>query len=405
MNDSDRLTYRGDFLSSKLLIITISICAMTLFMFKFLGKGERVLELAGIGIIWLSLGLFSVYYSGDDRINRRFGIHILGLFILMFVSAISASYFHGQSVKLTIYEMKILYYYSFYFLLHYLSPRPAWIKDFIYWLAIIGSVLYILQYFAYPVRITEAKMFLDRGTLRINLPGSEFRHLAFYLCVIELFRKTSWKYGFGAILFFVVAILSAYRSVLAMYVLLPTIYLLLNRNVKNRLLIIILGGVIMISGYFAFQSILFEMQESAVREGTQGAENIRYRSAEYYMRDSKKNPLALIIGNGPPSGHSAFGNKISKISLYYGYYLSDIGIIGTIYKYGFIFAFIILILLLRILTYKFPPDQFYFKMYVWMQVFLLFSTYPFYEDKVGIIILSFILYTIEHDQFVKAKAG
>ena len=395
MKDPESFTYRGDYLSSKLLIIVITICAMSLFMFKFLGKGERALELAGIGITLFSLGLFSVYYTSAERIPRKFGIHIVLLFILMIVSAMSANYFHQQSFSLTFYEMKILYYYSFYFLIHYLAPRPSWIKDFVYWLAIIGAVLYLIQYFAYPTRITEAKMFIDRGTLRINLPGSSFRHLAYFLCVLELFRRYTWKYGLGALLLFVIAILSAYRSILAMYILLPAIYLLFNRQVKNRMLIILLGLGIMVSGFFAFQGIIFEMQESALKESRQGTENIRYRAAEYYMKDSKKNPLTFLIGNGMPSGHSQFGKRISKVSLYYGYYLSDIGIVGTVYRFGFIFALIAALILIRILTSRLPTDQSYLKMFTWMQVFLIVSTYPFYEDKTGIIILSIILYSIE----------
>jgi hypothetical protein len=317
----------------------------------------------------------------------------------------AANYFHHQSISLTFYEMKILYYYSFYFLIHYLAPRPSWIKEFVFWIAMIGAVLYLLQYFAYPLRITEAKMFIDRGTLRINLPGSSFRHLAYFLCVLELFRRYTWKYGLGAMLLFVVAILSAYRSVLAMYILLPAFYLLINRQVKNRMLIIFLGISIMVSGFFAFQSIIFEMQKSALRESTQGTKNIRYRSAEYYMKESSKNPMTFIVGNGMPSGHSQFGNRISKISLYYGYYLSDIGIIGTIYKFGFIFALIIALILIKILTARLPVDQSYLKMFTWMQTFLILSTYPFYEDKTGIIILSIILYSIELEEHLNTNTS
>jgi hypothetical protein len=271
-------------------------------------------------------------------------------------------------------------------------------------MAMAGAVLYILQYLVYPAQITEAKMFIDRGTIRINLPGTIFRHICFFLCVTELFRKFSLKYGIGALVMLVVAILSAYRSVLAMYILLPSIYLLTSPYVKNRLIIVLLGLFIMISGFFAFQSIIFEMQETALRESAQGGkENIRFKSAKYYLADSKKNPVALIIGNGQSSGHSRYGQRMGKISEYYGYYLSDIGIIGTIYRYGLVFALVIVLIMFRILSMKLPPDLHYIKLFLWMHVFLIFSTYPFYEDKTGIILFSFILYLAEHERFIKSE--
>jgi hypothetical protein len=202
----------------------------------------------------------------------------------------------------------------------------------------------------------------------------------------------------------VVAILSAYRSILAMYILLPSIYLITSPYVKNRLIIILLGVFIMISGFFAFQSIIFEMHETALRESSQGGkENIRFKSAKYYLEDSKKNPVALIIGNGQSSGHSRYGQRMGKISEYYGYYLSDIGIIGTIYRYGLVFALIILLIIFRILSMKLPPDLHYIKLFLWMHVFLIFSTYPFYEDKTGIILFAFIMYLAEHERFMKSK--
>jgi hypothetical protein len=386
----------GESLSNRILFIFITICSLSLFMLKGLGKGERVIEVTGVVVILFFLILYAVYYKEKLPVKRKFSFIIILIFLCVLGSDISSLYFKNQPIKLTLFQQLDIYYLFLYFLLHFLNLKYSWIKDFIYYTAIICAVMYLLQYIAYPREITRAQMFIDRGTLRINLPGVAFRHLGYFLCITELFKKFNRKYAIGAFLLLVVTILSAFRSMLAMYVLLPAVYLLISKHVRNRFVIIFVSIIISVSGFMAFHGIIEEMNQLAVKESSEGKDYIRVRAGAFFLEDAQRNRLSLVFGNGVPSPYSDYGIRITAIMATYGFYLSDVGIVGTLYKFGGLFSVIMLGLLFRIVFIKGSSELNFIKLFIVMQVLLMFTTFPFFEQKSGIVILALILYIIEY---------
>ena len=382
-------------ISNRLLLVILTICSLSFFLIKGLSKGSNYYYIGGVIIIIFFLFLYLVYYKNDIPIKRNFTSNISILMLCTVVSALASQYFNNQAISISFYQQVGIYFFLGYFLLSFLYPKPSFIRNLIYYIAIIGAVIYILQFLAYPSKFLDLPMARDRGTLRFNLPGGPFRHACYFMCLIDIFKGYNRKSAIGALLLLIVAVLSGYRSIIALYILLPAIYLLVNKNVKNRTAILLVAVIICISGFFAFQGIISEMNKSAEREGSQGADYIRVKAANYFFNESISNRFTLVTGNGVPSGYSSFGQKLIAISLANGYYLSDVGIVGTLYKYGLIFTIFILIVLFRLIFAKSPPDLNFIKLFIIMHLLLIFTTYPFYEEVSGIILLVLFLYLMD----------
>ena len=390
-------------ISNRLLLIILTICSLSFFFIKGLSKGVNLYYIGGVLIIIFFLFLYLVYYKNDIPIKRHFTSNVSILMLCTIMSSLSSQYFNNQPLSISFYQQVGIYFFLTYFLLSYLYPKPSFVRNLIYYIAIISAVIYILQFFAYPTKFLDLQLSRDRGTLRFNLPGTTFRQACYFMCLVDLFKGYNRKSAIGAVLLLIVAVLSGYRSIIALYILIPAIYLLVNKNVKNRVAIMLVAVVICISGFFAFQGIINEMNKSAEREGSQGADYIRVKAANYFFNESFKNRITFVTGNGVPSGYSSFGQRLIAISLANGYYLSDVGIIGTLYKYGLIFAIFILVILFRLIFTKSPPELNFIKLFIIMQLLLIFTTYPFYEDISGIILLVLFLYLMDCHYSFKEK--
>jgi hypothetical protein len=385
-----------DSLSNRLLLIFISLCSVWFFRLRGLGKGERVFELLGIALIIVFLFFYYLYDKNSLNVKRNFGLIILFLSSIL-ISSFSCYYFNNQSIPATLYQSKPEFYVLFYFLLHFLNLKPEWIKEFIFYFAMIAGLVYIMQYFAFPTKITEAKMFIDRGTLRINLPASAFRDLGFFMCIDMFYRTNKSKYAIGAMLLLSVAIISAFRSVIALYVGLAVIYLLINNKVKNKFMMIIMFVIVMISGFFVFQNIFIAMSKSSQKESSQGKDYVRLQAGNYYFSQITNRPVAGILGNGAPDPSTPYGARTDYYILKHAYYLSDIGLIGSFYKYGLLFVLVSFFILMRLLFIKVSTDLNFIKLFAVMQLLVFLTTFPIFEDESGIVIICLMFYLVDCD--------
>ncbi len=377
-----------------LLIIVIILFSIAFFKVKGIGKGEKVLELAAIGITAFMTILHIIYNNFAELEKRRFGIFIGLIMLSILFSVLSAAYFHNQSIPITIYESRPFFMLLFYLFLHYTKPDEKWLLNLLLYMGIASGIVYIMQNYLYPLRITEAKMFFDRGTLRINLPGSNFRHIAFFLCVYFFFRTNEKKYGFGALLMIAVAFISAFRTIVALYCAISLIYLLISKKVKNKFALIAVSALIGISVFFTFQNIIIEMRTSAERETSQGSDYIRVIAAKHFLKDMKSE-AQILFGNGEPSERSSYGRRLVLISKKYGFYLNDIGILGSYYKYGLFYIILILGFFIWILYVKLPENIYFLKLFIIFQICSMFTAGVYIQGTSGTIILCISLYLID----------
>lgn len=389
-----------DSLSNRILILFITLCSVSFFLIKGLGKGARITDLVGIGAILFFLILNIVYNKESNSISKNFSIPIWLLLLSTLISAIACQQYYDQPVSITLYQQRELYYILFYFLLHYLKPSGAWVKEFIFYIAVSSAFFYIVQHVLYPVKITEAKMFIDRGTLRINLPGIVFQYLGFFLCIVSFFKTLKPKYAAGALILLVAAVLSAFRSTIGIYIMFAMLYMILSNRVKSKLMLTFLSLVIIASGFFAFQGIFQGINEQSKREKSQGSDYVRIKASEYFLKDTWKNPVMRITGNGRPHESSALGRKTFMVRLKYSYYLTDIGIVGSYYQFGVLFVLMTFFMMIQVLVLRIGPDLIYIKLFMAMQLLAIFIASPFVEDMSGLIAVSFVFYLIDCERHV-----
>jgi hypothetical protein len=269
-------------------------------------------------------------------------------------------------------------------------------------LGLFYSIYFILQYIAYPSLITDAKVFEQRGTIRINLPGVNFRHIAFFIAIQRFFTSYKMKYGLLALLIFTVAVLSGFRTVLATYLLLTTGFMLFNKNVKNKYLIFMLYAGVIVAGFFAFNAIITEMITSAEHEAAQGASNIRARAASFFLSLNEKHEFTYVLGNGEPSERSSYGRFLGRIALQRGYYLSDVGLIGFYFKFGLLASVAAVSLLFKGIFMRMRQEFIFIKLFFIFLLLLIVNTRTSFDYHDGIVSICMLLYLIDFDTQIRS---
>ncbi len=147
------------------LIVFIFLCAVGFFGFSLLGKANRVFELLGCSIILILVCFHLIYSHKEITLKKNFNIEIGILILSVILSSFSAKLFHEQAMWISYYQQRFMYYFFIYFLFHYLLISTKKLEEILIWIAIIHSVIFILQQIVYPYKIIEANVHINRGNL------------------------------------------------------------------------------------------------------------------------------------------------------------------------------------------------------------------------------------------------
>ena len=373
----------------------IMICSISAYQIKGLGKGSRVLDFLALGIIIFLILLYATY-QGRNQIKENFKYPILFLFISVAISVFMADKFHNQDASLTLYEQRALYFYLFYFLLHFLTPEPKKLENMILGLGFLFCIIYIIQKVLYPVLITDSMVFFDRGTLRIFMPGASIMVFSYFIAFQKIFEKFTWFSFSIIILSLSVSLLLAGRQLILSLVLISYVNILINKRIKNRLALFALFVVVISVLGFLMKDTINDLITLTLKHSQEGANYIRIKAANYFLFHFQKNHLTYFLGNGVPTERSAYGVSMLKLSTSYGFYLSDLGLISVYFKFGLIFAITVIIVLIKILFFKIDTRIIYIKNYLVSIVITIITTGLIFEEKGGIATLCIMFYLIDY---------
>ena len=113
--------------------------------------------------------------------------------------------------------------------------------------------------------------------------------------------------------------------------------------------------------FFIFQDIIMGLVELSETQAAQEEEDVRSRSTKFYLTEFYPNKVNYIIGNGASHMANAYGMKVMYYQTVFGYYLSDIGVVGVYVKLGVLYVIGVFILLRKIFISNIEPRYFYFK--------------------------------------------
>lgn len=322
---------------NNLFVILIILCSTGVFNLSKLGSGQKAAELMGAGII---VGLLFIHYTYSDQLNfRKNFVPFLFLIFLSFVSSmITAAYVREQSFATSLFTQRAIFYYLFYLLLHQLKIRPKDLEIIFIIFGVIHVGLYLLQYFSYPKILFDVFMISDRGTIRIYLAGSDYLALCYFMSMYFWLKTNKIIYAILMLAAFSIFVLLGGRQTMALMVLVLILAIFFTRKVKSRLLISVMLVGCAACVFYMFQDIFNELLVTSNRDRSQGSSYVRIQATKFFLTNFFKSPVAYITGNGVPGNNSEYGSEVSLIRLSKGFYLGDIGMIGTYVMYGAFFV-------------------------------------------------------------------
>jgi len=379
----------------KFILISAILCSLELYTLVFIPDMLiKVFEMAGVGIILFFMLVYFVYGEEQSE-KKRFALPISMILIAVLFSMLGAYVFQDQAFSATAIGQRVLYYYLIYFLLHYMKIPIEYIKRIIVVFALVYMALYVGQYFLYPTALIKSKMFIDRGTLRIFMPGAGFLVIAYFIWLHSFFKTYKFKYILFLIGAMMVFVLLGTRQVLASMLLLSIIFMLQSKVIKSRFLFFLMIGIALVPVYFLFQDIINSMLDITVSQSQNAGSNVRVKAASYFLDDFNKNNWAYFIGNGAP-GSSGYGLRMAGIAERYGYYRSDLGLIGEYTQFGILFVIGVIIILYRALSSRLPDDLMFIKYnFLGIIITLVTGGGAFGSTSINILINCMLLYMID----------
>lgn len=236
---------------------------------------------------------------------------------------------------------------------------------------------------------------MDRGTLRIFMPGAGYLVIAYFIWLYYIFKSFKVRYVVFLLLSLGVFVLLGTRQVIASMLLLSILFLLHSKIVKSKFIIFMLIGLAILPVYFIFQDIIYAMFEVTVSQSQSVESNIRIKAAKFFLTDFYPNKWAYFTGNGA-AGSSMYEVRITNYSERYGFYQSDIGLIGEYTKFGALFVIGVIIIFYRALTAKLPEHLMFIKYnFLGLIMTLVTGAGAFGSSSTNILINCMLLYLID----------
>jgi hypothetical protein len=191
------------------------------------------------------------------------------------------------------------------------------------------------------------------------------------MCLQIFYSTSKIKYLILAIIFFIPIILFGARSGISTMTLGTIVQLLFSRVVKSKVLITFLILLALVPTFYIFQDVFMEVIKAQKLESAEGSENIRILAGQYYLTSFLPNNISYITGIGAQSAQSALGRLTMMLSSKYGFYITDVGIIGNYVTYGILFVFALFWIVYKILFSRILLDMIFIKYFTFFEVLLM----------------------------------
>jgi hypothetical protein len=327
--------------------------------------------------------------------RKKFSVGIGLILAGTILSIVSAYLFHHQSPALTVWAQKGLFFYLFYNVLHMFRVSDKKLIELISLMGIIFAVCYLLQYVAFPKIIFNVRQGMDRGAIRIFLPGSSFMYTAYFISFQYVLYKKNMKHILLVLLYLTIVVFTGTRNTMAMVALVSFLGIIISKKVKSKHVLLLLFIGCGISVFFVFYEMFMGLIEMSFEQTDNAEEDVRAKATEFFLTTFMPNKACYILGNGMYHGAAAYGRQVMGYMALYGYYMGDIGFIGEYVKYGAIFVLGVLVSFIKWFSVK-PSIKHTFIRYVlfFYVLSLFFGGGWAYEPSIVILCCMFYLLDI-----------
>lgn len=352
------------------------------------------------------MSVFCVYI-----LNKRyclFGREFSFIIFSFFLCSISSYLLYNQSAYESIKSVSsYILALSMYILLHEFKLDNSKILGLLIVFSIIIVLIEFIQQFTYPnywfcgriekgvTQTLEVRM----GLYRFNIYGI----LIILLSLMMVYQK--WTETHSAInkysVIFVVLLMGIILGLERKIILTTISTLIIGPFVlKNRTSIIKIAIFVLL---FIIAYILADYMESLNQKTLveiSDSNFVRYASMRYFLFDINNSPLYYLFGAGVP-GNSQLGNLINQMEDIYGFYQSDIGIIGYVSKVGFVGLFPYILIVAKIIRFRKYVDE---GLLLFLIALILICVFTFWGNYYpNITVFSIYLYLVERSIIINMR--
>lgn len=386
----------SNFISKLILALTV-FSYFDLFQFVFIPYKIRVVSSILMAAVLIIFILLRIIYMPDRHVKMNFSSFILLLIFGTVPAYFTAFYYHDQSFPISFYANRMVLFYLLYFFVHFYKVPVKFVLQLIVFTGLFVAVLFIVQYIMYPVKLMDIKAFVERGTIRMFVPGMICTIVSYFYFLNQFFEKHKISLMLLSLLCLSIFILQGTRSYIFTLFLLTMLYLLFTKRIKAKFLIMLVVSMAVVMVFFLFREIFTELTKVSNSQAGNISQNVRVKAAKFFLTDFMPGSWAYIFGNGSAAPGSSYFQKWIYYIIKYGYYITDIGVIGDYVKYGVLFTISGLIMLGKSLTFKVSPAYNFLKYYIVSQCFTLLTGYGILSGVDINIVL--ILYVFDVDRF------
>jgi hypothetical protein len=342
--------------------------------------------------------LFLVFMAQFTE-RQHFRYFVLALAFLPFVSVL---YSYGQydqplqdGIKGTLPSLLWL----FYFVLHRFKVKEESFLKAIFCIAVFVVIVQIVQQFTYPnawFGIRDEENLTSEGEIAENRNGiwrfnvginGIFTAICLFFFWCKMLKRIRYDYLLVVALMFVSVYLTLTRQVIISVVLTLFLSFFIGRGSKKVWLIIV-GAVILVILYMNFDILFGEFIQMAQQDNNK--QYIRFLAANYFWRETFTSLQAAFFGHGDAVSGS-FLALHDQLQEDYRFFISDVGFIGMMWKYGIFYV----LLCYGLMLYAFLINK--DKVPLYIRLFVLFSTIPSIMifpmlSPISNIMWSFLLY-------------
>jgi len=381
---------------SKLVLLFFIVSYFKLFQLSFISSTIGYLAQIISGGLLISFLIIGIIYLPFRHIQMHFSTPIIILIISSIPSIFMAKYFHQQSILISAFAYRLLVFYLIYFYVHIYKIPVQFIIKSIVGVGLLAVVLYYLQLIVFPKMIMNIYYIEGRGTLRLFVPGMICTQAAYFFFLYQFFNKKKFYYLLLSFVSLSIFVLQGTRQMIFALVFLSMVYILFSKKVRSKLLISLIFLSAIVALFFAFQNIFYELTLISSSQSKNLSGGIRLKTMNFFLTDFMPNNWAYFFGNGESGPGSLYSQRLAFLSLKYGFYLSDIGLIGDYIKYGIIFMLAGVVMIVNSIRFRVSPEYSYLKYYIFSQCFT-FITGTGIFGGVDIVILC-ILYIFDIDR-------
>lgn len=346
-------------------IVLIAVILMSVAFFRISMLGEslfKLIEFASLGII-IAFFVIHIIYDQQIRFDKEFKHPIIFIFFGVVLSMFMAFWGHGQGVTTTAIAQRSMYFYLFYFFLHFMRIKFEDLEKIVFMFGLLYAALFILQYFAYPNELFDIRISVERGTIRIFLPGLSFMTLSYFLSLNKILNHHKYHHLTFIVLFLIVYVLFGTRQILGTILLVTILNIIFSGTVQSKVTLTILAIFAFFPIFLIFQDIFLQMLNLSQQQAGNFSDDVRIRAATYFLTTFFPNDFSYITGNGAHSLDSSFGVYVEGLKETKGFYQSDIGLIGDYTKYGIFFVLGVLWILFNVFTKRYNKDAAFVKFF------------------------------------------